>query len=78
MGTGKPRDELDVACRNYKRCQACVSQKYGSECISELVDYDYISIMEMVNGDEKLRHFQVKDDYDSWHVVIIIMHIINV
>ena len=62
MGSGKPRDQLDAACRNYKRCQACATQHYGSECISELVEYDYISIG---GEDEPLRHFQVKDDFNS-------------
>lgn len=62
MGSGKPRDQLDAACRNYKRCQACATHYYGSECISELVEYDYISIG---GEDEPLRHFQVKDDFNS-------------
>jgi len=39
MGKGKPVDELDVACKEYKSCQKCVRMEFGDECIGEREKY---------------------------------------
>ena len=35
MGKGKPVDELDVACKEYKSCQKCVRMEFGPVNIYE-------------------------------------------
>ena len=42
MGVGVPVDHIDTSCRNYKRCQYCVAEKYNGttpigECIGEFI-----------------------------------------
>lgn len=41
MGKGKPVDELDFACREYKQCQKCARMEFGDECIGERVRYSW-------------------------------------
>merc|ERR1712099_66448 len=41
MGRGEPVDELDSRCRFYKECQRCVRDKFGDQCIGELVRYTW-------------------------------------
>ena len=62
MGFGAPVDKLDIACRNYKRCQACAKEQHGEQCVTEMVQYSYIT---MGGGDEPFRHVQVSADFES-------------
>lgn len=62
MGFGEPVDPLDVACRNYKRCQACAQEKFGDQCVTELITYHYITVG---GGDEPLRHMQISADKNT-------------
>jgi len=41
MGKGKPVDELDVACKDYKSCQKCVRMEFGPDCIGEKERYSW-------------------------------------
>jgi len=41
MGKGKPVDEMDVACKEYKSCQKCVRMEFGDECIGEREKYSW-------------------------------------
>ena len=56
-------DKLDAACRNYKRCQKCASDKYGEDCIGELTEYDYVSFGGQ-NG-TPLQHVRIGGDPGS-------------
>ena len=52
-GLGAPVDQLDQTCKSYKDCQACARAQYGSNCVVELVKYDYL-----IQGDE-VGHFSL-------------------
>ena len=39
MGKGKPVDELDTVCRNYKQCQKCVREEYGQVNFGKFLKY---------------------------------------
>merc|ERR1712002_485284 len=41
MGKGKPVDEMDVACKEYKSCQKCVRMEFGDDCIGEREKYSW-------------------------------------
>lgn len=41
MGKGKPVDELDTACKDYKSCQKCVRMEFGPDCIGEKERYSW-------------------------------------
>jgi len=38
-GKGKPVDELDTVCKQYKDCLKCASMAHGDTCIGEFVKY---------------------------------------
>jgi len=38
-GKGKPVDELDSVCKQYKDCLKCASKNHGETCIGEFVKY---------------------------------------
>ena len=40
-GLGKPVDNLDRTCKQYKDCLRCARQRHGDECIGEFVEYNY-------------------------------------
>lgn len=44
MGKGKPVDDLDFICRDYKSCQRCARMEFGKDCIGEMVKYNWKSI----------------------------------
>lgn len=40
-GKGKPVDELDSICKQYKECVHCTKLEFGQECIPEFVKYEW-------------------------------------
>jgi len=40
-GHGPPKDALDSVCKQYKDCQRCARDRFGSDCIGEFVKYKY-------------------------------------
>ena len=40
-GHGKPVDNLDTVCKQYKDCQKCARERFGQTCIGEFVRYKY-------------------------------------
>ena len=41
MGSGQPRDQLDRHCKEYKECQRCARDRFGDECVPEIVKYEW-------------------------------------
>jgi len=41
MGAGQPRDQLDRHCKEYKECQRCARDRFGDECVPEIVKYKW-------------------------------------
>ena len=41
MGAGQPRDPLDRHCKEYKECQRCARDRFGDECVPEIVKYEW-------------------------------------
>jgi len=39
MGAGKPVDDFDKICQEYKNCQKCAREAHGETCIGEFVEY---------------------------------------
>ena len=39
MGAGKPVDDFDKICQDYKNCQKCAREAHGETCIGEFVEY---------------------------------------
>ncbi|CAG5110991.1 Oidioi.mRNA.OKI2018_I69.chr2.g5332.t2.cds [Oikopleura dioica] len=37
MGSGQPRDQLDRHCKEYKECQRCARDRFGDECVPEII-----------------------------------------
>jgi len=50
-GKGKPVDELDTLCKQYKECIHCAKMEFGNECIPEAVKYNW----EVKNDEVKSR-----------------------
>jgi len=40
-GKGRPIDDLDAVCKQYKDCQKCAREEFGDMCIGESVEYNY-------------------------------------
>lgn len=40
-GVGRPVDELDSLCKDYKECVHCAKMEFGNECIPEAVKYKW-------------------------------------
>ena len=38
MGKGKPVDEMDVACKEYKSCQKCVRMEFGDVSLPKFLE----------------------------------------
>ena len=51
-GTGKPVDELDTLCKQYKECVFCAKQEFGDECIPERKKYKW----QLSKGDVETKH----------------------
>ena len=46
MGKGKPVDEMDVACKEYKSCQKCVRMEFGDVSLRKFLDSPQIISLE--------------------------------
>ena len=50
-GHGQPIDELDSVCKSFKQCLRCVTEYYGSECIGEMIWYNFEILNEPICTD---------------------------